>query len=135
MQTLGGELLAEEMRADFRKAGLTDEVMRQVMPTKAHVRAAYEQMRIKDSTFGRNFKDLLSKAESDARFQRLVGVQPASVTVDVNRGERKAALPQQPVLRTAPTITLPNSNPELSRADRNSAAIQRMKEARGQRVA
>lgn len=135
LQAVGGQLLATEMVKDLIAAGLDKDVIAKQMPTTAHVRTYYESMRVQRPSFGRPMKELMAAAEAAPQFQKLTGGQTPALSVNVDRSDRKAALPPQPAHRSPPALQQQNGNaapPDLPA--KRSSVVQQMQAQRGQRT-
>lgn len=133
IQTVAGELAAQEMAKDFLDAGLDPQTLAKTMPDRRSLKQAHDYMRMRDANFGRSLSQHFEAVEKHADFQKLVGGAHVPVTVNVDRTERKAVVQPQPALRTSVPIsqTVP---PVVSREQRNSDAVAKMQASRGQRM-
>lgn len=136
LQQVSGTLIATEMIKDLIAAGLSKEVIAEKLPTTQHIRTYYEAMRAHKPAFGRKMLDLMTAAEADPRFVALTGGKTVPLKVNLDRGDRKAALPPQPALRSPPNLqrAQQNDNQPVDIQASRQAAVARMREARGQRV-
>lgn len=134
LQQVSGQLVAQEMAKDLVAAGLSPEVIEAKLQTPAQVKAYYETVRAVRPDFGRKMSELMTAAESSNHFQALTGGKTAPLKVNLDRSDRKAALPQQPALRSPPTLQRQeNDNQPVDIGASRSNAVQKMREARGQR--
>ena len=134
IQTMSGELVAQEMIKDFVGAGISLDVIKQTLPNRQAVKTFYDHLVVNRPDLVRPIDQLFESASQDARFKALVGAQVVPITTNVDRSDRKAMVQQQPAHRTPVAPQASQAQP-ASRDQRNSDAVARMRQARGQSTA
>ena len=134
IQTISGELVAQEMVKDFVKAGISLDVIEKTLPNRQAVKTFYDHIVMQRPDLVRPLDQLFEAASQDARFQALAGAKVVPITSNVDRSDRKAMVQQQPAHRTPVAPQASQAQP-ASRDQRNSDAVARMRQARGQSTA
>ena len=134
IQSVSGELVAQEMVKDFVKAGISLDVIEKTLPNRQAVKTFYDHIVVQRPDLVRSLDQLYDAASKDARFQALAGAKTVQITSMVDRTERKGMVQQQPAHRTPVSPQAFQSQP-ASRDQRNSDAVARMRAARGQSTA
>lgn len=134
IQTISGELVAQEMVKDFVKAGISLDVIQRTLPTRQAVKTFYDHIVLQRPDLVRPLDQLFEAASQDARFQALAGAKTVPITTNLDRSDRKAMVQQQPAHRTPIAPSQSQAQP-ASRDQRNSDAVARMRQARGQSTA
>ena len=119
----------DEMMRDFAARGIPVDALLSVSPER--LAETHRDMRMRGEPGFRQTWQILDAVARNDRFQHFAtGPGARNLQVQVDRGERKAMVQQQPALRSA-TPPQPRQQQELSAEARNSSVVAEMRKSRG----